>query len=156
MILCKFTHFTQICDQHEIFIFENLKSLRICDFVILIKLTVRKWFYIRKQIKPPNGKQEFTELSWYKEHHISVFPMYVMNVYQYDISVNSCFHLGRVDPRILHELRIEIALNHLFITYWNILRDSKYPEIDDFGTKIDFESWVNLPQIIKSTQPLFS
>jgi len=112
-------------------------------FIILMKLTVRK------QIKLSSGKQEFTELSWCK-HYISIFPMGV-NVYvffRYEISVNSCFPLDRVDPQ--DTSWVERTINDPFITYWNILRDSKYGKINDFGTKIEFESWVNLPKIIKN------
>ena len=108
-----------------------------------MKLTVRKLFYIRKQIKLSIGKQTFTELSWCK-HHISIFPMY-MNVYdffRYEISVD------RFDPQ--DTSWVERTINDPFITYWNILRDSKYGKIADFGTKIEFESWVNLPQIIEN------
>ena len=68
--------------------------------------------------------------------------MSIYDFFQYEISVNSCFPLGRVDTQ--NTSCVERTINHPFITYYNILRDSKYPEIDDFGTKIEFESWVNL------------
>ena len=52
---------------------------------------------------------------------------------------------------------VKRTINHPFITYRNILRDSKYPKIDDFGSKIEFESWVILPKIIKNIKKtLFS
>ena len=81
-----------------------------------------------------------------------------MNVYdffQYEISVNSCFPLDRVDPQ--NTSWVERMINHPFITYCNILGDSKYPKIDDCGTKIEFESLSTLSKIIKNIKKtLFS
>ena len=74
-----------------------------------------------------------------------------MNVYdffRYGISVNCCFPLDIVDPQ--DTSWVERTINDPFITCSNILRDSKYGKIDDFGIKIEFESWVNLSQVIKN------
>ena len=40
--------------------------------------------------------------------------------------------------------------NITYLFFLCVWMDSKYPKIDDFGNKIEFESWVNLSQVIKN------
>ena len=66
MILGKFTHFTQICDQREISYLKKTLGYVISLFIILMKLTVMYYSYAPEIIDKDNKDEEY---DFYKPHY---------------------------------------------------------------------------------------